>query len=243
MRSSAVALVLLLACAATGCAGTGKTVRAAAPADPRTAGQLLDSANRTMRALRSVTITTETTALQGGTLFSSSSTTDLKSGCAYRATFRNGAELRQLRIGGTDYIHGNAGYFELWGRDTVPAMRQKPWLKSPVGAARDADGLQGCTWPFKSFGTPTKGARTELSGRPVIPVQVRDKPGESPFAHEPGTYTFYVTPEPTPHLLKLTYKGPLNRTTTTFTNLNHPLNLQPPAAADTLDLSTLRNAG
>ncbi|MFK4111751.1 hypothetical protein [Streptomyces sp. NPDC002176] len=159
------------------------------------------------------------------------------------ATFRNGAELQQLRIGGTDYIHGNDGYFELWGRDTVPAMRQKPWLKSPVSAALDGDGLQPCTWPFKSFGTPTKGARTELDGRPVIPVEVRDKPGQSPFAREPGTYTFYIAAEGTPYLLKLAHQGPHNRTTTTFTNFNQPLNLHPPTAADTLDLSTLRNPG
>ncbi|MGW4285496.1 hypothetical protein ACWEIK_00955 [Streptomyces sp. NPDC004673] len=124
--------------------------------------------------------------------------------------------MQQLRIGGT---------------------------KSPVSAARDVDGLQPCTWPFKSFGTPTKGARTELDGRPAIPVEVRDKPGQSPFAREPGTYTFYIAAEGTPYLLKLGYQGPHNRTTTTFTHFNQPLTLPSPSPSDTLDLSTLRNPG
>ncbi|MFF0385347.1 hypothetical protein [Streptomyces sp. NPDC004286] len=117
-------------------------------------------------------------------------TTDLKSGCAYRATFRNGAELQQLRIGGTDYIHGNDGYFELWGRDTVPAMRQKPWLKSPVSAARDADGLQPCTWPFKSFGTGVKRKRLHrgVSGLLLVlvaPMMAHDEEERRGQRHDP----------------------------------------------------------
>lgn len=242
-RASAVALALLLGCAATGCAGTHADPRPRTVADPRTAGQLLDSANRTMKALRSVTISTETTAPNGGRIFLSRKSTDLKRRCAYRATFRSGAEMEQLRTGGTDYIHGNDRYFEIWGRDMVPAMRQKPWLKSPVSAERDADGLQECTWPFTSFGKPTKGARTELAGRPAIPVEVRDKPGQSPFAREPGTYTFYIAAEGTPYLLKLGYKGPHNHVTTVFSDFGKPLDLHTPAPADTLDLSTVPSSG
>ncbi|GHF06102.1 hypothetical protein E5082_13750 [Streptomyces griseoluteus] len=230
-------MALLLGCAATGCGESH------AAADPRSAGQLLDSADRAMKALGSVTITTETAATGGGTVYSGHETTDLKGRCVYKARFRSGAELEQIRTGGTDYIHGNAMYFEMWGRGTVPAMREKPWLKSPVGAARDADGLKDCTWPFTSFGRPAKGARAELDGRPVIPVEVRDKGGESPFAREPGTYTFYVAAEGTPYLLKFDYKGPHIRTTTVFTGFDKPLAVRPPAPADTLDLGTVRNSG
>ncbi|MFD8257765.1 hypothetical protein ACFV19_02215 [Streptomyces griseoluteus] len=243
MRASAVALVLLLGCAATGCAETHAATDPRTATDPRSAAQLLDSANRTMKALRSVTITTETIATGGGRVYSGRRTTDLESRCAYKASFRSGSELEQIRMGGTDYIHGNDMYFEMWGRETVPAMRQKPWLKSPVSAARGADDLTVCTWPFTSFGRPTKGAQTELHGRPVIPVEVRDKAGESPFAREPGIYTFYVAAEGTPYLLELGYKGPHNRTTTVFNGFDKPLAVRPPATADTLDLGTVRNSG
>ncbi|MGV9319693.1 hypothetical protein [Streptomyces sp. NPDC003660] len=100
-------------------------------------------------------------------------TTDLKSGCAYRATFRNGAELQQLRIGGT-----------------VPAMLQKPWLKSPVSAARDADGLQPCTWPFKSFGTGVKRKRLHrgVSGLLLVlvaPMMAHDEEERRGQRHDP----------------------------------------------------------
>ncbi|MFD4725835.1 hypothetical protein ACFWNW_12230 [Streptomyces seoulensis] len=236
-RSGAVALALLLGCAATGCGGSHTAT------DPRSAGQLLDSADRTMKALDSVTITSETVATGGGTVYSGRQSTDLKSRCTSTARFRSGAELEQIRTGGTDSIHGNDMYFEMWGRETVPAMRTKPWLKSPVGAARDSDGLKDCTWPFKSFGRPTKGARTELGGRPVIPVEVRDKAGQAPFAREPGTYTFYIAAEGTPYLLKIGYQGPHNRATTIFSDFDKPLDLRPPAKTDTLDLGTVRASG
>ncbi|MGW7386572.1 hypothetical protein [Streptomyces sp. NPDC054794] len=226
-KASTAALCLFVGAVAVGCAGVGDT------ADTRSADQLLDEANRTMKALTSVTIDTDVTSTGGGRGYSSRLTTDLKSRCTLKATWSYGSELEQIRIGETDYIHPNEVYLQWWGRKTVPAMRHKPWLKSPVSAAKGADGLADCAWPFSSFGKATKGATTELDGKPVIPVEVTDDEVEG------GTYTFYVAAEGKPYLLKIDYREPHHRTIRKFSGYNNNLDIRPPAAVDVLDLSSL----
>ncbi|MFE6554963.1 hypothetical protein ACFVHS_42285 [Streptomyces sp. NPDC057746] len=139
-RVGTAALCLILGVATAGCAGADDT------ADGRSADELLDDATRTMKALSSLTVVMQVGSV-GVTGYSSRFTTDLKRRCSLKATWSRGAELEQIRIGKTDYIHPNDAYLEMWGRKTVPAMRQKPWLKSPVSAAKGADNLVDGVWP------------------------------------------------------------------------------------------------
>jgi hypothetical protein len=226
-KASTAALCLFLGAVAVGCADVGER------ADTRSADQLLDEANLTMKALTSVTIVMDVTSAGGGRRYSSRLTTDLKSRCTLKATWSYGSELEQIRIGETDYIHPNDVYLEMWGRKTVPAMRHSRWLKSPVSAAKGADNLVDCAWPFSSFGKATKGNPTELDGKPVIPVEVVDDEVEG------GIYTFYVAAEGKPYLLKVDYKEAQHHRITNFRGFNKRLDIQPPAAADVLDLSSL----
>ncbi|MFF3845653.1 hypothetical protein [Streptomyces sp. NPDC002328] len=229
MRTKAIAAALCLftGAVAVGCAD------AAGTADTRSADQLLGDANGTMKALTSVTIVMDVTSAGGGRSYSSRLTTDLKSRCTFKGTWSYGSELEQIRIGETDYIHPNDVYLEMWGRKTVPAMRHKPWLKSPVSAAKPADDLADCMWPFSSFGKATKGDPTELDGKPVIPVEVPDDEVEG------GNYTFYVAAEGKPYLLRVDYREAHYRRVTKFSGFNNRLDIQPPPAADVLDLSSL----
>lgn len=228
-KSTAFVLCLLLGGVAVGCADSSDTT------GTRSAEQLLDEANRTMKALTSVTIVTDiTTAFNGS---SSRLTTDLKSKCRFKATRTRGYKLEQIRIGETDYIHPNDVYFEMWGRKTVAEMRQKPWLKSPVSAAMPADDLANCAWRYSSFGKATKGKTTVLNGKSVIPVSVAEEEVEG--VYNEGDYTFYVAAEGKPYFLKVVQKSPHHKSTTEFSGFNEPLNIQPPAAADVLDLSSL----
>ncbi|MEW2079159.1 hypothetical protein ACFZAG_37995 [Streptomyces sp. NPDC012403] len=229
-KAAVAALIVLTGGVTVGCAD------ADGAADTRSAEQLLDEADRTMRALTSVTIATDTeTGLGNGR--SSRLRTDLKSRCTYTSTETTGSELEQIRIGETDYIHGNEVYFEMWGRETVPAMRQKPWLKSPVNSARGADSLADCAWPYSSYGKATKGEPTEIDGKPVIAVET---PNED-FGD--GTDTYYIAAEGKPYLLKIVYVGSHHRATTEFSGFNEPLSIRPPAAVDVLDLSSLPQGG
>lgn len=77
-----------------GCAGDGA-------AKEISADQLLDDANETMRALKSVTIVTATKATKGDDR-SIRMTTGFKDVCAVRTTWASGASLEQLRIDGSD---------------------------------------------------------------------------------------------------------------------------------------------
>jgi hypothetical protein len=235
MRTNAavVALCLLTGGVAVGCADTDDT---AGTTDTRSAGQLLNDANRTMKALTSVTIETDTVSGMGNSR-SSTLRTDLKGRCTYEATETTGLELEQRRIGETDFICGNDIYFEMWGRETVPAMREKPWLKSSVSAAKGADALADCAWPFSSSAKATKGEPTETDGKTVIPVEV---PNENVGD---GTDTFYIAAEGKPYLLKVVHEGRHHQATTKFSAFDAPLDVRPPAAADVLDLSSLSQDG
>ncbi|MCL6732968.1 hypothetical protein [Streptomyces neyagawaensis] len=237
MRTKTITAALcLLGSVAVGCADVGDA--ADAVADTRSADQLLRESDRTMKALTSVTIVRHVTSATTGNRSTGSLTTDLKGRCTFKSTASYGsgrARMEQIRIGETDYIHPNDMYLEMWGRKTVPAMRHKPWLKSPVSEARGADGLADCAWQFlsSSLGRATRGTLTELDGEPVIPVKVADDETEE------GVHTFYVAAEGKPYLLRVDYKDPYFRRVTKYSGFNDRMDIQPPLPADVLDLSTL----
>jgi hypothetical protein len=104
---------------------------------------------------------------------------------------------------------------------------------SPVSAALGADNLVDCAWPFPSYKGATKGNPTELDGKPVIPVKVRDDEISG------GMYTFYVAAEGKPYLLRIDHQEPPYLRITEFSRFNNRFALQPPAAVDVLDLSKL----
>ncbi|MEU0070397.1 hypothetical protein ABZ027_12760 [Streptomyces sp. NPDC006332] len=212
------ALVCLMGAAVAGCGdGSG--------AEERSAQQILDDANDTMSALKSVTVD-----MTSGPRFSMRVTTDLKSRCTSRVTWGNGARLEQIRIGGTDYVRPNRAYLERW-KDSAVSGRddQKRWIKVPADRAVPGDGLSECPREFASFGKATKGGSTEVDGRPAIALMVTDK------ADKGGTYTFHVATEGKPHILKVVYKRAGERTTTTYSAFDEPLGVRAPAKADVLD--------
>jgi hypothetical protein len=236
-KASTAALCLFIGAVAVGCADAGDTADTRS-ADTRSAGQLLNEADRTMKTLTSVTIVTDVSSTGGRVGYSSRLTTDLEHRCTFKATWSRGAKMEQIRIGKTDYIHPNDAYLEIWGRMTVPAMRHKPWLKSPASAAKGADNLVACSWPFSSLteGKATKDKLTELDGKPVVPVKVTENVTDG---GEGGVYTFYIAAEGKPYLLRIDYQGLHYRTVRKFSSFNHHVDIRPPAAADVLDLSNL----
>lgn len=125
-----IAGLCLVGAVAVGCADGGgdaadaaDRAEAAGPADTRTPDQLLSQADRTMKALTSVTVAWEATSGSTGNRSTSRLTTDLKSSCSLKATASYAvgvSEMRQIRIGETDYIHPNDVYLEMWGRGSGP---------------------------------------------------------------------------------------------------------------------------
>ncbi|MET9805100.1 hypothetical protein [Streptomyces halstedii] len=225
-RGVATAVVCLAAGAVlSGCAGGGGGEA------ELTDQQLLEKAHTTMDALKTVTIEGSTTATAGGG-FTSRQTTDLKGTCAYKVTLDQGGSLEQIRIGDTDYVRPDRAYLEQWsGKKEAGAKAQERWIKTPVDTSEPGDGLVDCTWPFSPFGTAVKGKPTEIDGRPAVPLKVTDEEDDK------GVYTFYVAAEGEPYLLRVAYKGPDYRSTTTFSKFDEPLDVRPPADADVLDTS------
>jgi hypothetical protein len=134
-----------------------------------TAEQMLDDANDTMNALKSVTIDADTEVTAGDD-YSSHATTDLNTRCAARTTWATGAALEQIRIGGTDYVRPNRAYIEWSGREMAGAEEQDRWIKTLSSEAQAGDGLVECPREFASFGVATKGETTRIEGSPVIPA-------------------------------------------------------------------------
>ncbi|MEV4870031.1 hypothetical protein [Streptomyces syringium] len=219
-----------LACVVMGAAVVGCTDGSTTAAEP-SAERMLDDANDTMNALKSVTVDGITTKT-GGAGYSSHLTTDLKGRCASRTTWDTGAGLEQVRIGATDYVRPNRAYLERWsGRYATGAKDQRRWLEVPSSEAEAGDGLAECTREFTSFGVATKGEPTKVDGTPAIPLVVTDK------ADKGGSYTFYVATDGKPYILKVVYKGPEFHSTTSFSAFDKPLDVRPPAKADVLDAS------
>ncbi|MGA4945692.1 hypothetical protein [Streptomyces cinereoruber] len=210
MRTASTAVTTALLCAVTGAALAGCS-DGAVPPEP-SAAELLDRANDTMKALTSVTVDwtyTGTAGAGGGQ--SGHMTTDLKDTCATRLTWADVGTYEQIRIGDTAYARSErAG---------------KRWTRTPVDKETAELGPTSCTQEFASFGTATKGEPTEVGGTPAIPLVVTDK------ADKGGTYTFHVATEGKPYILKVDYKGPEHRTTTTYSAFDRPLDVRPPAAA------------
>ncbi|MGC9541926.1 hypothetical protein [Streptomyces sp. UG1] len=211
---------LLMGVALTGCAGGDGGAE-------KSAADLLDEANDTMRALRSVTVDMSNTADSGTVTMRLR--TDLKDRCTARTTWGEKGSLEQIRIGETDYVRPDETYLENWSGRPVADVRPKQWAKVPADEAQPGDGLAACTWTFESFGTARKGEATRVGDRDAITLHVTDK------ADKAGTYTFYVATEGTPYLLRVVHKGGGNVTTTSFGAFDEPLDIRPPAAAQVLD--------
>ncbi|WP_128436719.1 hypothetical protein [Streptomyces cyaneus] len=218
------ALVCLLTAAAlTGCGGGDGAAE-------KSAADLLDEANDTMRALRSVTVDMSNTPAndRNGTV-TMRLKTDLKNRCTAKTTWAENGSLEQIRIGETDYVRPDKTYLENWSGRQVADVRPKQWAKVPAADAQPGDGLAACTWTFESFGKAKKGAATHVGDLDAIAVHVTDK------ADNEGTYTFYVATEGKPYLLRTVYKGGGNVTTTSFSGFDEPLEVRPPAAGQVLD--------
>lgn len=220
---TAAAACLALGATVTGCSEDAAT-------DERSAEQLLDDAYKTMKSLTSVTVEAETTFTEEGS-FTSVLTTDLKSTCTFTSSSESGATLEQIRIKETDYIRPNRAYLNQWkGQKTPSAAEQDRWIKKSSSESVPGDGLSDCTWPFAAFGKAKKGEPAEVDGRPAITLVVTD-------AEDKGaTYTFHVATEGKPYLLKVDYKATDLRTTTTFSDFEKPLKVEPPVDDKVLDL-------
>ncbi|MGW5603528.1 hypothetical protein ACWEWL_31160 [Streptomyces rochei] len=214
---------LLAGALTTGC-GVGDT------GGTRSADELLEDANATMRALKSVRIDSTSTAARGGTV-TSRLVTDLRSRCSGRTTFSEGGSLEQIRLGETDYVRPDRAYLEQWKPGGVTG-EQRLWIKTPADSARPGDGLSSCTRPFASFGKAKKGKTSRVAGRAAVELTVTDA-GDG--GGQGGTYTFHVATEGDPHLLRVAYKGADFDTTTTFTAFDEPLDIKAPDPAEVLD--------
>jgi hypothetical protein len=235
MRTKSAVVAAALGCLVVG-AAVGGCSTDGATAEAPSAKQMLDDANDTMKALKSVTVNAKITTVATGEGFSSRETTDLKGTCRFSQTWTNGARLEQIRIGDVDYVRPNRAYLEQAGKDVTLKGEQRRWVKSPAAETAletEEAGLSHCTRPFGSFGKATKGDPTKVDGSPAIPLVVTDK------AHKDSTYTFYVATEGKPYLLKVVYKGSDFRSTTSFSAFDKPLDVRAPAKADVLDMSSL----
>ncbi|MFC8291178.1 hypothetical protein ACFUJ0_13720 [Streptomyces sp. NPDC057242] len=214
-----------LLCAVTGAALAGCS-DGAAPPEP-SAAELLDRANDTMKALTSVTVdwTYTGTATGAGGDQSGHMTTDLKDTCAIRLTRSGTGTYEQIRLGDTAYARSKGTSPKGAAAKAAGAGAGKHWTTFPVDKETAEPGPTSCTQEFASFGTATKGEPTEVGGTPAIRLVVTDK------ADKGGTYTFHVATEGRPYILKVDYKGPEHRTTTTYSAFDRPLDVRPPAAA------------
>ncbi|MEU0169187.1 hypothetical protein ABZ214_27670 [Streptomyces iakyrus] len=219
MTTTALCLLAGTALAGCGAGGTG---------EDRSAGDILDEANATMRKLSSVTVDITNRTASGGTV-TSHLVTDLDSRCRSRTTWSGGGVLEQIRLGTTDYVRPNRAYLQKWKKKTGVTGEQRLWVKTPVApASPGGDGLTSCERPFDSFGTAKKGGSTRVGDTRAVEVVVTDK------ADKDGTYTFYVAEEGEPYLLKTVYKSAAQRTTTSFSGFDEPLNLRAPKPGEVL---------
>ncbi|MFF7652920.1 hypothetical protein ACFZCY_24380 [Streptomyces sp. NPDC007983] len=210
---TAVLACLALGAAVAGCAHSAAAEKPSASEEP-SARQMLDAANDTMKALRSVTVDADIIETNGEDR-STRLRTDLKGRCASKTTWATGRSLEEMRIGKTDYVRANQGR----------------WRTAPAREAKPEDGIDGCGWEFATFGVAKKRKPTEVNGSPARRLVVTDK------ADEGGTYTFYIATEGKPYILKVVYEGAVYHSVTTFSAFDEPLDVRPPAKADPLDAS------
>ncbi|MFD5338249.1 hypothetical protein [Streptomyces hawaiiensis] len=216
------ALCLLASGALAGCGAGGS-------GDDRSAGDILDEANATMRKLDSVTVDITNRTTSGGTV-TSHLVTDLDGRCRSKTTWSGGGALEQIRLDKTDYVRPNRAYLQKWKKNPGVTSEQKLWVKTPVDpASSGGDGLTSCKRPFDSFGTARKGDSARVGGTKAVQLIVTDK------ADKEGTYTFYVAEEGEPYLLKTVYKSAAQHTTTSFSGFDEPLNLRSPRPGEVLN--------
>ncbi|MFD5233803.1 hypothetical protein ACFWJ5_35800 [Streptomyces qaidamensis] len=215
---TATALCLPAGTALAGC-GAGGT------GEDRSAGDILDEANATMRKLNSVTVDITNRTASGGTV-TSHLVTDLDGRSRSRTTWSGGGVLEQIRLGTTDYVRPNRAYLQKRKKKPGVAGERRLWVKTLVDPASSGDGLTSCERPFDSFGTARKGDSTRVGDTRAVEVIVTDK------ADQGGAYTFYVAEEGEPYLLKTVYKSAAQRTT--FTGFDEPLNVRAPKPGEVL---------
>ncbi len=220
--TTTTALCLLAGAVLTGC-GSGGT------GEDRSAGDILEEANATMRKLDSVTVDITNRTTRGSTV-TSHLVTDLDSRCRSRTTWAGGSALEQIRLGTTDYVRPNRAYLQKWKNNPGLTSEQKLWVKTPVDPASTGDGLTSCERPFDSFGTARKGGSTRVGGTKAVELIVTDK------ADKEGTYTFYVADEGKPYLLRTVYESGAQHTTTSFSGFDEPLDIRPPKPAEVLSV-------
>ncbi|GAA4557325.1 lipoprotein [Streptomyces violaceochromogenes] len=215
------ALCLLASTALAGC-GAGGT------GEDRSAGDLLDEANATMRKLSSVTVDITNRTTSGGTV-TSHLVTDLDGRCRSRTTWSGGGVLEQIRLGTTDYVRPDRAYLQKWKKKPGVTGEQKLWVRTPVDPdSPGGDGLTSCERPFDSFGTAKKGGSTRVGDTRAVEIIVTDK------ADKEGTYIFSIAQEGEPYLLKTVYKSAAQRTTTSFSGFDEPLHLRAPKPGEVL---------
>ncbi|MEU1917939.1 hypothetical protein [Streptomyces massasporeus] len=215
------ALCLLASAALAGC-GAGGT------GEDRSAGDILDEANARMRKLDSVTVDITNRTTSSGTV-TSHLVTDLDGRCRSKTTWSKGGTLEQIRLDETDYVRPDRAYLRKWKNKPGVSGEQRLWVKTPVKqAAAGGNGLTSCERPFDSFGTAKKGDSTRVGDTEAIELIVTDK------ADKEGTYTFYVAREGEPYLLKTVYKSPAQRTTTSFSGFDEPLDVRAPKPDEVL---------
>ncbi|MFJ4817584.1 hypothetical protein [Streptomyces sp. NPDC088801] len=224
VTTTALCLLASTALAGCGAGGTGET---------RSADDLLDDANATMRKLKSVTVDITNRTTGGGTV-TSHLVTDLDDRCRSTTTWSGGGVLEQIRLGTTDYVRPNRAYVQKWKKKPGVTGEQKLWVKTPVDPeSSGGDGLTSCERPFDSFGTAKKGDSTRVGDTRAIEVIVTDK------ADEEGTYTFYVAEEGEPYVLKTVYKSAAQLTTTSFSGFDEPLDLRAPRPGEVLSAGSV----
>ncbi|MFF7768857.1 hypothetical protein ACIPIU_12750 [Streptomyces massasporeus] len=215
------ALCLLASAALAGC-GAGGT------GEDRSAGDILDEANARMRKLDSVTVDITNRTTSSGTV-TSHLVTDLDGRCRSKTTWSKGGTLEQIRLDETDYVRPDRAYLQKWKNKPGVTGDQRLWVKTPVKqTAAGGNGLTSCERPFDSFGTAKKGGTARVGDTEAIELIVTDK------ADKEGTYTFYVAREGEPYLLKTVYKSPAQRTTTSFSGFDEPLDVRAPKPGEVL---------
>ena len=227
MRAMATVTTTALACLLAGAALAG--CGSGGAGEDKSAGDILDEANATMRQLDSVTVDITNRTTSRGSV-TSHLVTDLDSRCRSRTTWSSGGTLEQIRLGKTDYVRPNRAYLQKWKNKPGVTGEQRLWVKTPVDPAGSGDGLTSCERPFDSFGTARKGASTRVGSTKAVELIVTEK------TNKEGTYTFYVADEGEPYLLKTVYKSGAQHTTTSFSGFDEPLDIRPPKAGEVLSV-------
>ncbi|MDQ1013696.1 outer membrane lipoprotein-sorting protein [Streptomyces afghaniensis] len=226
MRAMGTVTTTALACLLAGAALSG--CGAGGTGEEKSAGDILDEANATMRKLNSVTVDITNRTTSGGSV-TNRLVTDLDGRCRSRTTWSEGGTLEQIRLGETDYVRPDRAYLQKWKNYPGVTGEQKLWVKTPVDPARRSGaGLASCERPFDSFGTARKGGSTRVEGTKAVELIVTDK------ADKKGTYTFYVAAEGKPYLLRTVYKSAAQHTTTSFSAFDEPLDIRAPKAGEVL---------